>query len=118
MDKAGRLTVDEFLQVKGVPDVYAVGDCNDLPEIKLAYGAEVQGKYVADLLKNKHEGQTAKPYNVNTSVFMVLCCGRTGGVAQVWRGWVFGDWFAGRIKGKSVFTPMQWKNMNQKMPED
>ena len=49
---------------------------------------------------------------------MVLCCGRTGGVAQVWRGWVFGDWFAGRIKGKSVFTPMQWKNMNQKMPED
>ena len=49
---------------------------------------------------------------------MVLCCGRTGGVAQVWRGWVFGDWFAGRIKGKSVFTPMQWKNMSQKMPED
>ena len=55
---------------------------------------------------------------VSASVFMVLCCGRTGGVAQVWRGWVFGDWFAGRIKGKSVFTPMQWKNMNQKMPED
>ena len=55
---------------------------------------------------------------VSASVFMVLCCGRTGGVAQVWREWVFGDWFAGRIKGKSVFTPMQWKNMNQKMPED
>lgn len=68
MDKGGRLTVDEFLQVKGVPDVYAVGDCNDLPEIKLAYGAEVQGKYVADLLKNKHEGQTAKPYNVNSKL--------------------------------------------------
>ena len=49
---------------------------------------------------------------------MVLCCGRSGGAAQVWRGWVFGDWFASRIKGKNVFTPMQWKNMNQKMPED
>ena len=52
------------------------------------------------------------------SVFMVLCCGRSGGAAQVWRGWVFGDWFASMIKGKSVFTPMQWKNMGQKMPED
>ena len=72
MDKGGRLTVDEFLQVKGVPDVYAVGDCNDLPEIKLAYGAEVQGKYVADFLKNKHEGQTAKPYNVNSKLLCAI----------------------------------------------
>lgn len=118
MNRLGRLNVDEFLQVKDVPDVYAIGDCNDVPEIKLAYGAETQGKYVADNLKLKHEGKAMKPYNVNKSVFMVLCCGRSGGAAQVWRGWVFGDWFASMIKGKSVFTPMQWKNMGQKMPED
>jgi len=118
MNAQGRLNVDEFLQVKDVPDVYAIGDCNDVPEIKLAYGAETQGKFVADQLKLKYEGKAMTPYNVNKSIFMVLCCGRSGGAAQVWRGWVFGDWFASKIKGKSVFTPMQWKNMKQKMPED
>ncbi|PFX32455.1 apoptosis-inducing factor 2-like [Stylophora pistillata] len=118
MNRLGRLNVDDFLQVKDVSDVYAIGDCNDVPEIKLAYGAETQGKYIADNLKLKHEGKAMKPYNVNKSVFMVLCCGRSGGAAQVWRGWVFGDWFASKIKGQSVFTPMQWKNMGQKMPED
>ena len=72
MNKLGRLNVDEFLQVKDVPDVYAIGDCNDAPEIKLAYGAETQGKYVADNLKLKHEGKDMKPYNVN-SKFTCVC---------------------------------------------
>lgn len=67
MNRLGRLNVDEFLQVKDVPDVYAIGDCNDVPEIKLAYGAETQGKYVADNLKLKHEGKAMKPYNVNST---------------------------------------------------
>lgn len=68
MNRLGRLNVDEFLQVKDVPDVYAIGDCNDVPEIKLAYGAETQGKYVADNLKLKHEGKAMKPYNVNSKL--------------------------------------------------
>lgn len=72
MNKLGRLNVDEFLQVKDVPDVYAIGDCNDVSEIKLAYGAETQGKYVADNLKHKHEGKDMKPYNVN-SKFTFVC---------------------------------------------
>ena len=76
MNRLGRLNVDEFLQVKDVPDVYAIGDCNDVPEIKLAYGAETQGKYVADNLKLKHEGKAMNSYNVNstfTFVSLLLC---------------------------------------------
>ena len=76
MNRLGRLNVDEFLQVKDVPDVYAIGDCNDVPEIKLAYGAETQGKYVADNLKLKHEGKAMNPYNVNstfTFISILLC---------------------------------------------
>ena len=72
MNAQGRLNVDEFLQVKDVPDVYAIGDCNDVPEIKLAHGAEAQGKYVADQLKLKHEGQAMKPYNVNSTLALCL----------------------------------------------
>ena len=48
---------------------------------------------------------------------MVLSCGRSGGAAQIFGGWVFGDWFARTIKAKNVFVPMQWKNMGQKEPE-
>ena len=71
MNAQGRLSVNEFLQVKDVPDVYAIGDCNDVPEIKLAYRAEVQGKYVADQLKLKHEGKPLNPYNVNSTSTLV-----------------------------------------------
>ena len=75
MNRLGRLNVDEFLKVKDVPDVYAIGDCNDVPEIKLAYGAETQGKYVADNLKLKHEGKAMKPYNVNSTFnFLISLC--------------------------------------------
>ena len=74
MNRLGRLSVDEFLQVKDVPDVYAIGDCNDVPEIKLAYGAETQGKYVADNLKLKHEGKAMKPYNVNSTLPLLVSC--------------------------------------------
>lgn len=77
MNQLGRLNVDEFLQVKDVPDVYAIGDCNDVPEIKLAYGADTQGKFVADNLKLKHEGQAMKPYNVNSTFAFVCLHGRT-----------------------------------------
>lgn len=74
MNRLGRLSVDEFLQVKDVPDVYAIGDCNDVPEIKLAYGADTQGKYVADNLKLKHEGKAMKPYNVNSTLPLLVSC--------------------------------------------
>ena len=74
MNAQGRLNVDEFLQVKDVPDVYAIGDCNDVPEIKLAYGAETQGKFVADQLKLKYEGKAMTPYNVNSTFTIIFVC--------------------------------------------
>ena len=49
---------------------------------------------------------------------MVLSCGRGGGAAQVFGGWVLGDWFARMVKARNVLTPMQWKNMGQEMPID
>ena len=54
-----------YLEVDGVKNVYAIGDCNDVPEIKLAYGAGQQGKHVAENLKNKYDGKEMKPYKAN-----------------------------------------------------
>lgn len=66
MDGQGRLKVDEFFKAKDVPDVYAIGDCNDVPEIKLAYGTETQGKYVAKQFKLKQKGKAMTPNKVNS----------------------------------------------------
>lgn len=85
MNRLGRLNVDDFLQVKDVPDVYAIGDCNDVPEIKLAYGAETQGKYIADNLKLKHEGKAMKPYNVNSKYSASMWRNRSAGGWKIWQ---------------------------------
>ncbi|EDO42769.1 predicted protein [Nematostella vectensis] len=117
MDERGRLKVDEFLQVEGTPDVYAIGDCNNTPEVKLGMLANFHAAHVGDNLKKKHEGQALKPYKINNSGFFILSCGRSGGAAQVFGGWVFGDWLARKMKGENVFTPTQWKTMGQEMPK-
>ena len=61
----GRLMVDNYLQVKGLTDVYAIGDCCDTPEIKVATGAQAHAKYVVENIKLKGEGKEPKPYKVN-----------------------------------------------------
>ena len=66
VDKLGRLKVGKYLEVEGEPDIFAIGDCNDTPEIKLAKLAQDHSKFVVDNLKLKHEGKEMKPYSVNS----------------------------------------------------
>ena len=42
MEKNGSLKVDRFLQVDEIENVFAIGDCNNTPELKLAYIAGLQ----------------------------------------------------------------------------
>lgn len=41
MEKNGSLKVDRFLQVEEIENVFAIGDCNNTPELKLAYTAKL-----------------------------------------------------------------------------
>ncbi|WP_395241659.1 FAD-dependent oxidoreductase, partial [Salmonella sp. s51933] len=117
-DKMGRLLVDNYLQVKGITDVYAIGDCCDTPEIKVATGAQAHGEHVAENIKLKGEGKEPKPYTVNEKISMCLCGGRGGGAVQMGNGWVFGDWFARFIKAKDVFVSITWKAMGREVPKE
>ena len=65
MDKEGRLKVDKFLQVEGVKDVYAIGDCSNVPELKVATGAQAHGEHVAANIQLLANGKEAKPYTIN-----------------------------------------------------
>ncbi len=65
VDKERQLKVDKFLQVEGVKDVYAIGDCSNIPELKVATGAQAHGEHVAANIKLLAEGKEPKPYSVN-----------------------------------------------------
>lgn len=93
-DKMGCLKVDNFLQVEGITDVYAIGDCCNTPEIKVATGAQSHGEFVASNIKLKAEGKAPKPYTVNgkfvcktaailKSVNMQLCDAKSNEI-DVW----------------------------------
>lgn len=52
IDEAGRIKVNSFLQVEGLTNIYAVGDCCNTKEDKMAAFAGKHGETVAaNLLK-------------------------------------------------------------------
>lgn len=65
MDSLGRLKVDQYLGVEGIPNVYAIGDCSSTPEIKLAKLAMSHASYMGDNLKAKHDGKEMQPYKMD-----------------------------------------------------
>ncbi|XP_070537857.1 ferroptosis suppressor protein 1-like [Ptychodera flava] len=115
MDTNGRLKVNEFLQVNGHKNIYAIGDCADVKETKLAYNAGVHADAVTKNLENEAAGKELKPYKPG-GFFMALSCGRNNGIMTT-GGYVIGSFIAKRIKSKEVFVPMTWKKMGQPVPE-
>ena len=50
MEKNGSLKVDRYLQVEEIENLFAIGDCNNTPELKLAYIARLQAGKILGLL--------------------------------------------------------------------
>lgn len=50
MEKNGSLKVDRYLQVEEIENLFAIGDCNNTPELKLAYVARLQAGKVFHLV--------------------------------------------------------------------
>ncbi|HXL88851.1 MAG TPA: NAD(P)/FAD-dependent oxidoreductase [Streptosporangiaceae bacterium] len=75
----GRLVVDEFMAVPGVPDVYACGDCAAVPDLTrpgqvcgmTAQHAQRQGKLVARNVAASLGHDAAKPYKHRDLGFLV-----------------------------------------------
>ena len=64
MEPNGRLCVNKFLQVEGYEDIFAVGDCNNVPETKLGYLAQCQAKNVFENLERKLQNKEIEPYEL------------------------------------------------------
>lgn len=114
VNRRGQLMVDEYLQVKGLENVFAIGDCNDLPVTKLAIQAQFQAGH---LWNNLSSGGNPKPYK-NNMFMMVVPLGRDKGIMQA-GSWVMpGDWGAKKIKAKDVLVPKVWPLVDLPVPEN
>ncbi|KAM4636660.1 ferroptosis suppressor protein 1 [Discoglossus pictus] len=111
----GCLRVNEFLQVVGHPNVYAIGDCADLKGPKMAYYAGEHAKVAVINILNSLAEKPLKTYKSGT-LSMLLSMGRNDGVGQI-NGCHVGSFIVSRAKSKDIFVSKSWKEMGQAMPK-
>jgi NADH dehydrogenase len=96
----GRLLVNQFLRVPDWPDVWAVGDCAFVPDIRnpgkshppTAQHAIREGKVVAQNIAAAFLGRPPKPFSF-TTIGLLASIGRRMGVARIF-GFNFSGFFA------------------------
>ena len=96
----GRIRVNEFLRVPDWPNVWAVGDCAFVPDIRnpgkphppTAQHAIREGKIVAQNIAATLLGRRLKPFSFRT-IGLLASIGRRSGVARIF-GFNFSGFFA------------------------
>jgi NADH dehydrogenase len=85
----GRVQVDEFMQVKGWPGVWALGDCASVPDLSTgklcpptAQHAIRQGRTLARNIAAAIDGRSLTPFRFST-LGLLAAIGRRAGVANV-----------------------------------
>lgn len=111
-DKRGRVAVDGFLQVKGYPGVFVVGDAAVSPYSGMAQTALDQGKYVARFLAHRLSGQTVgAPYIPKKPVYSIpVGPGWAATVIGLFRFyWKLGWWFRRFVDLRFFLSVLPWR---------
>lgn len=114
MDERKNIKVNQFLQVEGHEDVFAIGDCNNADSVKMALKCEGQAQTVAKNIQALCGGKSLKPYKEVTDIIAVSL-GRSGGAMQL-KFMTFGSFVTSRLKSRDLFVGKQWSLLNQKLP--
>ena len=81
--QTGRLIVNNYLQVDGFENIFAVGDICDKEE-KVAFLAGEQAKYISKLIPLIHQKKAyPKEYELHPNKAIFLSLGRNGGIGQL-----------------------------------
>ncbi|XP_035393041.1 ferroptosis suppressor protein 1 isoform X1 [Cygnus atratus] len=110
----GALRVNEHLQVEGYENIYAIGDCADLKEPKMAYHAGLHANIVVTNIINSLTHKPLKTYQPGSLTFL-LSMGKNDGVGQV-NGYYVGRLLVTIAKSRDLFVSKSWKTMGQTMP--
>lgn len=99
VDRSGRVTVEADLSLPRHPEIFVIGDLANYshqgghPLPGVATVAIQQGRYVADVIRDRLRGQKSKPFHYRDRGSMAII-GRAAAVAQIgrvhWAG--FGAW--------------------------
>ncbi|XP_071419665.1 ferroptosis suppressor protein 1 [Pithys albifrons albifrons] len=108
------LKVNKHLQVEGYENIYAIGDCADLKEPKMAYHAGLHADVVVTNIINSLTHKPLKTYEPGSLTFL-LSMGRNDGVGQV-NGYYVGRLLVTIAKSRDLFVSKSWKTMGQTMP--
>ncbi|GJY73374.1 apoptosis-inducing factor homolog A-like protein [Tanacetum coccineum] len=105
LDDRGRLMVDVKLRVKGFKNIFAIGDVNDVPELKQGFLAQKHALVVASNLKllvdGSDEGKMVK-YNP-ASPMAIVSLGRRDALLHAYCVTVIGR-VPGMLKSKDLFV--------------
>jgi NADH dehydrogenase FAD-containing subunit len=112
LNSDGYIKVTDTFQLVNNPNMFALGDCCDSGDAKLAYKAGAQAPTVAfniEQLIKKNENKLKK-YSVSTTPIMILSIGRSDGVAQ-FGSMSFGGCIPTMLKSKNLFVSKYKKDM-------
>ncbi|XP_008320791.1 ferroptosis suppressor protein 1 [Cynoglossus semilaevis] len=81
MSNSGALKVNQHLQVLGFTNIFAIGDCADIKEPKMAYHAQLHASVAVNNIICGLSGKQLTSYHTG-NVTMLLAMGRDDGVGQ------------------------------------
>ncbi|RXM35801.1 Apoptosis-inducing factor 2 [Acipenser ruthenus] len=111
----GALRVNAHLQVEGLQNVYAIGDCAHLQEPKMAYHAGLHGAVAAENIINTLRNKPLRSYTPGC-LNMLVTLGRDDGIGQI-NGYKVGSLVVRMAKSKDLFAGKSWKEMGQPIPQ-
>lgn len=112
LDLSGRVIVDDQLRMVGSENIYAIGDCANIPTVKFGYVADAQGLLLARNFAALAGGKPTKPYKPQ-AVMSLVPIGREQGLIQLpfgvqtWR-------FMVNMKQKDMFISRQFGGLGVK----
>ncbi|KAJ8359549.1 hypothetical protein SKAU_G00160740 [Synaphobranchus kaupii] len=112
----GALKVNPHLQVEGFENIYAIGDCADINEPKMAYHAGLHAGVAVTNIINSLLGKALTSYKTG-SVTMLLAMGRDDGVGQL-GGVRLARCLVTQSKSKGLLLWKSWREMGQTAPRE
>jgi len=117
MEKNGALKVNKHLQVEGYDNIYAMGDCNNVQENKVAMAAEAQAGVVAKNIAAQYNKSALVEYKAGSlSMAIVLALSKSIGMAQLAGGRILPDFLANKMKAADCMASSYWKKFGAKPP--
>lgn len=110
----GALKVNDHLQVDGFSNVFAVGDCADVKEPKMAYHAGLHAAVAVSNIVNSLSEKELTSYHTG-NVTMLLAMGRDDGVGQ-YNGWQLPRCVVTLGKSRDLLLWKSWREMQQQQP--